>query len=237
MTQSAERSTIVEFSGIPGAGKSFLAHELATMLGADGELVDEPLSVVSPQLRTSRRVTRKLWLAAIEALRDPVAAAGIAAALIRSGQTTSDLVHRLQNWLVVRALFRRSRRRPGTHVFDQGIVQELCSIGYRGRWQVCLESAAPGRRDLAPDVIVRVATPISRAAQRLATRSGTQSRVEKLETGEQDRVLRRQVIEVDDIQRAWLDHFGHSRGTRCIEVDNDGMFVGAALDRIRDVLR
>ncbi|MGD9704282.1 MAG: hypothetical protein AB7Q42_18535 [Acidimicrobiia bacterium] len=230
------RSTIVEFSGIPGAGKSFLAHELAAALAADGQLVDEPLSVVSPQLRTSRRAIRKLWLAALEALREPVAAAGIAVAIARSGQSTRDLVHRVQNWLVVRALYRRSRSRPGTHVFDQGIVQELCSIGYRGRWQACLEAAAPGRRDLAPDVIVRVATPVGTATRRLAARSGAQSRVEELDAGEQDRVLRGQVVELDEIERAWVDRFGQRRGTRRVEVDNDGPIVGATLERILDAL-
>ena len=59
----------------------------------------------------------------------------LAIAVARSGQSMGDFVHRAQNWLVVRALFRRSRRRSGVHLFDQGVVQELCSIGYRGDWR------------------------------------------------------------------------------------------------------
>lgn len=229
-------SCIVEFSGIPGAGKSYLARELADALVVAGQPVDEPLSCVSPQLGSSRRALRKLRLATLETLGHPVSSARLVVAIARSGQSRRDFVHRSQNWLVVRSLLRRCRRQPGVHVFDQGIVQELCSIGYLGRWQTCLDAAAPGRHDLAPDVIVRVTSPIDVAKQRLAARVGVQSRIEDLDDEAQAQALRLQVDELDDIERAWLERFGDRRGSRRIEVDNSVTGGGAAVDRALDQL-
>jgi hypothetical protein len=237
MTAADGNAVIVELSGIPGAGKSYLARELVRVLASEGRVVDAPLDAVSPSLGTARRVVRKLGLAAVEAMRDPVAAARLVLAIARSGQPVRDLVHRSQNWLVVRALLRRCRRRPGIHVFDQGLVQELCSIGLRGRWQECLDAAAPGSRSLAADLIVRVVVPVPTATARLANRDGAQSRVEALEPAEQDRVLRWQAEQLDDIERAWLERYGDERGVRRIVLDNDGASVDAAIERVVEQLR
>jgi hypothetical protein len=237
VTAANRKAVIVELSGIPGAGKSFVARELVRVLASESRVVDAPLDAVSPSLGTARRVIRKLGLAAVEAVRDPVAAARLVLAIARSGQSVRDLVHRSQNWLVVRALLRRSRRRPGIHVFDQGLVQELCSIGFRGRWQACLDAAAPGSHGLGPDLIVRVVAPVPTATARLANRDGAQSRVEALDPAEQDRVLRWQAEQLDDIERAWLERYGDERGVRRIVLDNDGAPLDAAIERVVEQLR
>lgn len=230
-------SFIVELSGIPGAGKSTISNGLVRALVAAGHAADEPLVIVAPSLHPLRRSIRKLELAVVEVLRDPAAAVRLVVAVRRSGQPMRDLVHRSQNWLVVRALLRRARRRPGIHVFDQGLVQELCSIGYRGRWRECLDAATPGRADLAPDVIVRVAAPIAIAQRRLGGRRGAQSRVETLEAAEQERVLRHQDAELDDIERAWMSRFGDRRGSRRLEVDNGGADLDTVLGTLVDEVR
>jgi hypothetical protein len=172
MTSPSRSALIVEFSGIPGVGKSSVAHAVAAALATTGQSVDEPLLFVAPALARSRRLRRKLRLAAFEAVTHPLSSGTLAIAVARSGQSMGDFVHRVQNWLVVRALFRRSRRRSGVHLFDQGVVQELCSIGYRGDWRAALRSAAPGADDLAPDLIVRVTAPVEAVQQRLAARAG-----------------------------------------------------------------
>lgn len=229
-------SCIVEFSGIPGAGKSYLARHLADALVSAGTSVDEPLLLVSPHLGWSRRGFRKLRLAALETIGHPVSSARLVVAVAGSGQSPRDFVHRSQNWLVVRSLVRRCRRRPGVHIFEQGIVQELCSIGYLGRWHACLEVAAPGRDDLAPDVIVRVTVPCAVAKQRLAARGGHQSRIEVLDDQAQTQALRIQVDDLDEIERLWFERFGERRGSRRIQVDNGGTGDGAAIAVVLDQL-
>ncbi len=236
MTNPSRSAVIVEFSGIPGAGKSSVAHAVAAALATTGHSVDEPLSLVSPSLARSRRLLRKLRLAAFETLTHPVSSGTLAIAVARSGQSMSDFVHRAQNWLVVRALFRRSRRRSGVHLFDQGVVQELCSIGYRGDWRVALQGAAPGADDLAPDLIVRVTAPVDAVQRRLAARAGTQSRLESLSQHEQEAVLQRQAVELDEIELAWLERFGGRRGSRRVEVDNGGPDTRAAVEHTLAVL-
>ena len=232
MTSPSRSALIVEFSGIPGVGKSSVAHAVAAALATTGQSVDEPLSFVSPALARSRRLLRKLRLAAFEAVTHPLSSGTLAIAVARSGQSMGDFVHRVQNWLVVRALFRRSRRRSGVHLFDQGVVQELCSIGYRGDWRAALRSAAPGADDLAPDLIVRVTAPVEAVQQRLAARAGAQSRLESLSHHEQEAALRRQAIELDEIELAWLERFGRPRGSRRVEVDNGGPDTRVTVEQV-----
>ena len=231
MTKPSHSAVIVEFCGIPGVGKSSVAHAVAAALATSGRSVDEPLAFVAPSLSRSRRLRRKLRLAALETLTHPVSSGTLAIAVARSGQSVGDFVHRAQNWLVVRALFRRSRGRSGVHLFDQGLVQELCSIGYRGDWRAALQSAAPGADDLAPDLIVRVTAPLEVVQRRLAARAGSQSRLESLDQDEQEAVLRSQAIDLDEIELAWLERFGGPRGSRRVEVDNGAPDMGAAVEQ------
>ena len=212
----------VELCGPPGAGKSSIASTLAELLVARGVQVSQPLAVVAPTRRASIRVGAKVLIASREMARAPVDSFRALAAIHRSGQSVRDALHRSLNWLVVRGLYRRARSRPGIHVFDQGVVQELCSIGYQGGdWRACLTASGPGTARLGPDLLILVAASVETAAARLDARPGRQSRLERLDVDERQKELERQNRVLGEIEQAWLERHGVVLGTRRIEVRND----------------
>ena len=199
---------IIELCGVPGAGKSLIARELVTELRGLGRDASLPLEEVSPRRPRSYRVARKLGRAAMEVTRHPWASAGTVRAVIRSGQPTRrDVAVRSLNWLVLRAALRRARASVGYHVIDQGLVQELCSLGFCGDAQAVIDVADPGVALLAPDLILVVEVELGLADQRLESRPGRESRLEA------DGVDRRRELERhgrlgEELLASWLEHFG-----------------------------
>jgi thymidylate kinase len=212
----------VELCGPSGAGKSSIASALADDLAARGVQVTQPLAVVAPTRPLGRRVGAKVLIASREVARAPVDSSRALAAIHRSDQSVRDVLHRSLNWLVVRGLYRSARRRPGVHLFDQGVVQELCSIGYQGGdWRACLTASGPGSARLGPDVLVLVSASIETAVTRLDARPGRQSRLERLDPDERRRELAQQNLTLEEIEQAWFARHGRALGTQRIEVSND----------------
>jgi hypothetical protein len=219
----------VELCGLPGAGKSLIAGGVVERLGARGFKVTLPLAVVAPSRPLGPRVWAKVRIASREVARAPVESARAVVAIHRSGQSRRDLIHRSLNWLVVHGLYRRARRRPGIHVFDQGIVQEICSIGYDGGdWRACLPASDPGLAGMGPDVLVIVGTSVDTALARLDSRPGHQSRLERRDTDERRAELERQSRLLEQVERAWFERHGLEFGTQRVEVGNeDGRLADA----------
>ena len=219
----------VELCGLPGAGKSLIASGVAECLGARGIEVTLPLAAVAATQPFGHRVVAKVLIASREVARAPVDSARAVVAIRRSGQARRDLLHRSLNWLVVRGLYRRSRRRPGIHVFDQGIVQEICSIGYDGAdWRGCLSASAPGSAGLGPDVLIVVVTSVDTAFARLDVRPGHESRLERRDAVERRAALERHGRLLEQVERAWFELHGRELGTQRIEVGNvDGRLADA----------
>jgi len=199
---------LVEFCGPPAAGKSLLAEQLALELRRRGRPTTLVLTPVGPRVPSWRRVPRKLARASRAILLRPLASASALRAVARSGQASRrDLFHRSLNWLVVQDAVHTARRRPGVHVFDQGIVQEVCSVALRGRGCRLLDVVDPGGRRLGPDHLVVVDVPLAVAEQRLDHRPGRQSRVER--PGGDPRVeLERSVRLLDELLAEWTVRFG-----------------------------
>ena len=211
---------IVEFCGVPGAGKSYLAGALATDLRALGHAVSQPLEPVSPRRSAWSRIPRKVGRAVAEGVRHPVATTAALRAVGRSGQPSArDVVLRSLNWLVLRSALRRARSSRGIHLIDQGVVQELCSIGFRGDAAAALDIADPGVERLAPDVIVMVDVDSSLADQRLEQRPGNESRLEGLGV-DRRRELERQADLTESLLSSWVGRFGRQIPTVVQRVEN-----------------
>jgi hypothetical protein len=227
------KARTVELCGPAGAGKSLVASTLAEHLVARGVDVSLPLAVVAPTRRAGFRVGAKVLIASREMTRAPVDSWRTLAAIHRSGQSVRHAMHRSLNWLVVRGLYRRARSRPGIHLFDQGFVQELCSIGYQGGdWRACLTVSGPGAAGLGPDLLILVAASVETALARLDARPGHQSRLERLDVDERQKELERQSRMVGEIERAWLERHGSLLGTKRIEVRNDDGQLAESLDAL-----
>jgi hypothetical protein len=223
---------IVEFSGTPGVGKSYIADRLLAALQGNGHDAHDGLKAVAATLPSRTRALRKIRVAGLEFARSPVAATRIFRTLIKSGQPPKDLVKLAQNWLVVRSTMRSARRFGGIHLFDQGVIQQLCSIGFRGDWHPCLDLAQPGRSRLGPDVIIRVTAPTALNAERLDTRSAHHSRVEGLSPGERTIELSKQDANLTEIEDRWTQQVVQVASVRRVAVRNDGPLTPDTIDAL-----
>ena len=209
---------IIELCGIPGAGKSFLARQLVAEFrrrGRSGTLILEP---VGPSRPKWERVLRRSVRAGAELTAHPVSSLAAVVAIATSGQPSKrDVAARSVNWLVLQRGLRRARRMNGVHLVDQGLVQELCSIGYRGDPSRMLSRSDPGPSRLGPDHLVIVDVDPVLAGHRLGQRAGSQSRIER-DGCEHVDGLGRFAPMVDQQLTAWLNRFSDRVPTRVLRV-------------------
>jgi len=226
--------TVVEFCGLPGAGKSTIAGALVASLRLQGIPTTEVMAPIGPAATRAERMRRKTVVIA-RGMTQPggVAVAGNVGFRSRQ-QAGRDRVARPANLLVVRDAVRRAKDRHGVHVLDQGPVQEWWSAALRADDARVLRWAAT---DPAPraDLVVRVDVPADVLARRLAGRRERQSRLEGV-SGEE---LAAEMGRGERLLDALCDELVHSSGTRrptLIRVDGYGPgaveAVGEALRRL-----
>ena len=224
--------TVVEFCGLPGAGKSTIAGALVASLRLQGIPTTEVMAPIGPAASRGERMRRKSMVIA----RGMTHAGGVAVAGnvgFRSGQRSGrDRVARPANLLVVRDAVRRAKDRPGVHVLDQGPVQEWWSAALRADDARVLRWAAT---DPAPraDLVVRVDAPLELLTRRLARRGDRQSRLEAVDGAE----LASELARGGRLLDALCDELVHSSGTRrptLIRVDGYGP---GAVEAVGEALR
>lgn len=178
--QRPPRSFIVEFCGLPGAGKTSLSSAIGQE--GDGLTLSRPTRGIAPDVPTGRRLSRKLGLIAAESIRRPVLEARLAHLIGRSGQPgMGEAVSRWVQWASTQALMSRARRAPGVHVFDEGVLQALWSLGLRGDPAAALRmlTGSVGRWS-APDLVIVLDPPVDLLVRRLRDRSSEHSRLQRL---------------------------------------------------------
>jgi hypothetical protein len=224
--------TVVEFCGLPGAGKSTIARALVASLRLQGIPTTEVMAPIGPSAGRGARLRRKSAVIA----RGVTTRGGAALATnigLRSGQTDRrDRVARPANLLVVRDAVRRARGRAGVHVLDQGPVQEWWSAALRADDARVLAWAAA---DPAPraDLVVRVEAPTDLLAARLARRAERQSRLQ----GVDGPALEAELARGAELLDALCEQLVHSPGTHhpvLIRVDG---FGPGAVDSVGEALR
>ncbi len=183
---------LVEFCGRPGAGKSHLATALVDALRRRGIPARAGDASVSPDVAAIRRSPGKLRAAGREVLDDPAGSARAGLAVARAERSAGDAVSRSMQWFVTQRVLDRAIRRGGVHVFQEGVVQALWSIGLRGDPERLLEVLEAGDAPwIRPQLLVVVNAPVEVAAARLGARRSSHSRTQALAADERTVELRR----------------------------------------------
>jgi thymidylate kinase len=172
---------VIEFVGLPGSGKSTLSRRVAEILQGQGLRVEQPTYVVDHEMQTWERYLRKFWLVSTEVILHPLQAIGSVRAILGTRQASaSDFVGVTTNWLFMSSLLRRAELREGVHIFDEGLINALWSIGFSassgGTSRIL--GALAGQR-MTPVVTVLIEADIATVKNRLVQRQNGQSRLER----------------------------------------------------------
>ena len=174
------RALVVEFFGMPGAGKTFLTGEICEALEQNEK------RILDFSRGTSIRRHSVAWLHDHLALRTwilrhPISAFRLWWYIRATGQTSANERKRFfWSWIKTIVRLRRVRSQYEIILMDQGFLQTLWAIGYEAgssRWdQVSsqLMRLMPG-----PDVVITVRASEQTIVQRLLRREGTTSRIER----------------------------------------------------------
>ena len=172
-------SLAVELCGLPGAGKTTVAQAARDRLAAAEvacDLADQDVSAAAAPRRRLRRRATSAWH---ESTTHPVRTSSAAAAVLASRQARPrDTVAVLAQWLAVRDLLAGCHRSPGVHLFEEGVLQRLWTIGLRGGHDASARlwrNLEPARRT---DLVVVLDLPAAEAAARLGGRPSQHSRVQ-----------------------------------------------------------
>lgn len=224
--------TVVEFCGLPGAGKSTIARALVAALRLQAVPTTDVMAPIGPTAPRAVRIRRKSAVIA----RGMVSRGGLEIATnlgLRSGQEAArDRIARPANLLVVRNAVRRAQGRAGVHVLDQGPIQEWWSAALRADDARVLQWAAA---DPAPraDLVVRVDAPTDVLIARLARRDARESRLEAVA----GRGLEQELQHGAELLDALCAQLVHSPGThRTTFIRVDGFGPGA-VDSVGEALR
>jgi hypothetical protein len=202
----------VELAGVPGSGKSRLANTLAAGLHERGLPVTQPqrslYTSVPPALRLSRKATVCLSAGAMA----PRHTARLARGLSRSGQGgAAGVASRLVQMLVAETLARRSARRPGVSILDEGLVQALWSVGLRGDVSPVLQLMDGVPPASQADLLVVIRVPAELALDRLSARASRHSRIQLLPEETRVAEMNRGMDLLDELVKWWSSRPGGAR--------------------------
>jgi hypothetical protein len=179
---------VVEFAGLPGAGKSTVAESTRAALAAAGVPCTVADAGISARVPPGVRVRRRLALAGVDMSLHPVRGVQVLRAAHQVAPAwRRDAVAGATQWFAVQRLIARSRSTSGVHLLEEGPLQTLWTLLLRtGSDPRPVVQRMLQRRSLAsPDLLVLVDAPVELASERLCNRASRHSRTQQLPEPEQ----------------------------------------------------
>ncbi|HEX6010773.1 MAG TPA: hypothetical protein VFY87_03005 [Geminicoccaceae bacterium] len=197
---------VVEFLGLPGAGKSTLARLAAEALVERGIAVEYVNRTLTHGAGLPRRWLRKTGRVIEGLVRTPRCSARTIRHIHETRQRSPrDFLITAFNWLLVTTLVRRAAASRKVVLLDQGIAQALWSVGFSAQgevWQETMRQAAS--RAPAPDMIFLIHVAPLNIADRLALRRHNPSRLSGTQVTDPELLVRASALleSVTDIMRS-----------------------------------
>ncbi len=176
---STSSCLIVEFVGLPAGGKSTLSRRTSTMLNRDYAQVSEPIYCVR-NLSEFHRFLSKGRFAIEHAFRRPRTALSITWSLLKIDQASVTDWGRVNfNLQYVSGIVTQSESTPGVTLLDQGPYQAVWSVGLYSStdWDLLFDEFDRYLSHIVPDLVVCVDAEPATVADRLANRSGGDTRL------------------------------------------------------------
>lgn len=217
---------LVEFAGLPGAGKSTISRRVAELLRQRGIRVEEVHEILPSQSRAFLHA-KKLAYVMKEVLGRPRSCYLAVRAIFATRQRSIvDMVMVLYNWLFTSALMNETDGTGGVRLFDLGLLDEgmfqaLWSIGYSARAEALPSSLTAFPRLMPrPDLVVLVEASLPTVKRRLAARSDGRSRLDRVKVSDHRVFLRAAEVwaRVKDKIARVSSQYG---SIRVVLVDND----------------
>ncbi|MFH0946843.1 MAG: hypothetical protein V2A76_16745 [Planctomycetota bacterium] len=209
------KGKVIEFLGLPAAGKTTLALAVADILRAEGVRVFLPaVHEVHPSGGVRNKASRLAFLCG-RFLRHPAALWRAFAAIRRTRQEThADLRTVLENLVTVAWLAERARAEGGVHLFDQGVFQAVWSVGLNAAY---FDAKRHLTRLPRPDLLVLVTVEPQSGLSRLAARAEDGSRLGQVIHGQPHLYVH--ASNVLDAVREAADGLARERKIRIMSLD------------------
>jgi hypothetical protein len=197
---------------------------IASSIGDRGVSADVPGRV---------RIRRKLSLVATHGLAHPVRSIRVTKAIAAGQRDASSSLSRSVQWLVTQALFAQARRSGGVHLFQEGVLQALWSIGLRGSPERMLGLLRGDALDpILADLAVVVEAPMEVVRSRLGSRGSGHSRTERLGQAEREAELARGQELLVELLAWWGSMGGPGRVVHVTNASDGPPDIEAAVRRI-----
>lgn len=183
--QSSVRGLVIEFLGLPGAGKTTLTSRLSPLLQDLGISIHEP-SFKRRHGKTGNRIFVKLHMVIGELFfHFHFTLLSIWYILLSRQTSWRDTITTCFNWLFCAGIIRQNSLQTKPVLLDQGIFQALWSIRYSCMYEPASLELLLNSLICMPFIVVVLDTEPSIIRKRLHERPGSSSRLEKkLEQGE-----------------------------------------------------
>lgn len=137
--------SVVEFIGLPGAGKSTLAACVIDHLNKNNIPVESPVAAINDRTALVRILSKLIYVGMTSIVSPKMAFNSLHATGFRQLGSSADTRSTLFNWLFVHRLAARNRRKERLTILDQGLFQAY--------WSVCLSESSALRATIRDEVI------------------------------------------------------------------------------------
>jgi len=168
----SKRQLVIEFIGLPGAGKSTISKQVKEELKERNIIFDDLFNAGLPMFRLNRTIWKVVHVIK-EIVSRPVFNLKQISLIFKTKQDTfMDFIKVTVNWIIMNG---QIKRKLGTSVIsDQGIVQAVWSILLTSRQNIGIEKFLSQTK--LPDIVFYV--KIDRDVMNLRLKIGIQSKVE-----------------------------------------------------------
>lgn len=212
MGNSLNSKITLEFFGVPGSGKSTIAHSLADLLQENGYSVQEKSYIVNGQFGDLRRIILKLRYTFIFTIFHPLFLLELFSMIDKN--VFFDLKEKIKQWVNVCFVLYNYKKKNNRQFFiaDQGLIQAAISLTIHCK-EVEIAQIIKKMSSVIemPKYIIYVNIKEDKSLYRLKTRINGKSRVDK-EKSEEKRIkeLKKVADMCEDILLI----------TECVSIDN-----------------